>query len=807
MGKKLITVEKPSVARDFASALGAKTIKSGAATYYESDQYIIVNCFGHMLESYSPEEYNPEWKEWGIKVLAPTAFKKKIPSDKKAQTNLIIKLIQDPKVDGIINAGDAGREGEVIQRELYEYAQTTKPIYRFWTSDELTSSVIKATLNKLIPSKEFDGLGYAGDARERSDWIIGLSGTRSMTKAFAGEKEMLSVGRVQTAILALIVRREIAIKNFKPRNFWNVIASAKDGLVSAKAIAPESADGDRFAFWKEEDAKNVIQKVEGNLYTVDSFESKEAKEYAPRPYSMPVLQQECSKLFGYSAEKTVEVAQSLYEKKFTTYPRTDSDYLGDEQKSSIPLRVKAITSKSLSDNQKILSMANKMLDPSATGTRIFNQKKLTDHHAIIPTDLAESRGSFGSLSDDEKQVYTLICERFIQAFLPPALALESEAVLSNSGHLFIAKTKTYKSLGWLEFSKKVGDGKALDLKVGAKLSLEEKLDPKVTTPPDHFDEAEIIKATMNAHLYVEEGTARDIVEALKKAKGIGTSATRQAYIPLLTKRGYIVTVKKKIIPTQKGIDTIMLLDGQAIASFSMTAIWENRLADLEESGSKSDFDRFMKDSIAYAQELIDFILAKKGSGTSIAAAANKDTSPLGVCPACGKEVLEGRIGYSCSGFREGCKMTIFFDALKRLGHNKISKTEAKALLKVGKVELKLKSAKGADYTKEAALIQENGRWGLKVDFSSVGPISSTSSSAPASTPDSIVESPRAFSKNGKTVWKTYMGAAITKAQAEKILDGKKVKVKFVKQDKSGSYEKLVFLAADGSMQNEFEPRK
>jgi len=806
VGKKLITVEKPSVARDFASALGAKSIKEGAATYYESDQYLIISCYGHMLESFEPKDYKEEWKEWDIRVMVPSEFKKKIPADKKAQTNMIVKLIKDPRIDTIINAGDAGREGEIIQRELYEYAGTSKPIYRFWTSDELTSSVIKATLNKLLPSKEFNGLGYAGDARERSDWVIGLSGTRSMSVAFGAPGQPLSIGRVQTAILGLIVRRELAIENFVQRNFWNVIAAAKDGLVSAKAVAPESADGDRFAFWKEEDAQKVMREVKGNPYTVDSFESKEVKENAPRPYSMPVLQQDCSRAFGYSAEKTVEVAQSLYEKKFTTYPRTDSDYLGDEQKSSISGRVKAILGKSLTDNQKIASMASKMLDPGATGSRIFNQKKLTDHHAIIPTDLSESRGTFSSLSDDEKQLYTLICERFIQAFLPPAVAVESEAVLSNSGHIFIAKTKTYKSLGWLEFSKKEGSAKALDLQVGAKLFLDETLDPKVTTPPERFDEAEIIKATMNAHLYVEEGTARNIIDALKQAKGIGTSATRQTYIPLLTKRGYIVTEKKKIKPTQKGKDVIRLLGDQSIASFSMTAIWENRLAELEESGSKTDFDRFMSDSIEYAQELINYIQSKKGTGTSIAISEKSDSAPVGVCPACGKEVREGKFGYSCSGFRDGCKMTIYFDALKNLGKPKISKTEAKALLKDKRAHMKLKSAKThSEYSKDVHLVEENGRWGVKVDFSD-----SPKAAGDASVPKSdggFVEMPKSFNKNGKTVWKTYMGATVTKTQAEKILDGGKVKIKFKKKESDDTYEMLVFLDTDGKMQREFEAKK
>lgn len=799
MGKKLITVEKPSVARDFATALGAKMVKEGGATYFESDQYIIVNCFGHMLESLSPEEYNESWKEWSIGVLAPPQFKKKIPSDKKAQTSLIIKLIKDPRIDSIVNAGDAGREGEIIQRELYEYAGTSKPIYRFWTSDELTSTVIKATLNKLIPSKQFDGLGYAGDARERSDWIIGLSGTRSMTKAFAAPKEVLSVGRVQTAILGLIVRRELAILNFKPRNFWNVVASDKVGSVSAKAVAPESADGDRFAFWKEEDAKNVMNDVKGKPYTVDAFDSKEVKENPPRPFSMPTLQQECSKLFGYSAEKTVDVAQLLYEKKYTTYPRTDSDYLGDEQKHSISGRVKAITSKSLFSNTKIVSMASKMQDPSATGSRIFNQKKLTDHHAIIPTDMAEARGGFESLSADEKQVYTLICERFIQAFLPAAVAIESEATLSNSGHIFIARAKTYKSLGWLEFTEKGKDGKTLDLKVGAKLNLDEKLDPKTTTPPDRFDEAEIIKATMNAHLYVEENTPKDVVEALKNAKGIGTSATRQTYIPLLTKRGYIVTVKKKIQPTPKGVDLIKLLDGQAIASFSMTAIWENRLGDLEESGSKPAFEKFMSDSVEYAHELIKFIQEKKGGGTSISASAK--TEPIGKCPACGKDVLESRIGYSCTGYKEGCKMTIFYDTLKNFGHSKITKTEAKSLLKDQKANVKLRSKAGNDYTKDVTLVQEEGRWLVKVDFTS------TNESQAVADPKQLVESPKAFTKGGITLWKSYMGATITKAQAEKLFGGKKVKMTFQKKEGGGSYEMLVFLDADGKLQREFESKK
>lgn len=802
MGKKLITVEKPSVARDFASALGAKMVKDGSAIYYESDQYIIVNCFGHMLESFSPEDYNESWKEWNIGVLSPSQFKKKIPADKKAQTNMIIKLIKDARVDSIINAGDAGREGEVIQRELYEYAGTSKPIYRFWTSDELTSTVIKAALGKLIPSKEFDGLGYAGDARERSDWIIGLSGTRSMTKAFAAPKEVLSVGRVQTAMLALIVRRELAIVNFVPRNFWNVTASDKLGSVSAKAVAPESADGDRFAFWKEEDAKKVISDVKGKPYTVDSFENKEVKENPPRPFSMPTLQQECSKLFGYSAEKTVDVAQLLYEKKFTTYPRTDSDYLGDEQKNSIAGRVKAITQKSLSGNSKITSMSVKMQPPESTGSRIFNQKKLTDHHAIIPTDLAEARGSFDSLSADEQQVYTLICERFIQAFLPAAVAIESEAVLSNSGYLFIARAKTYKSLGWLEFTDKGKDGKSLDLKVGAKLDLEEKLDSKVTTPPDRFDEAEIIKATMNAHLYVEDGTPKDVVEALKNAKGIGTSATRQTYIPLLTKRGYIVTAKKKIQPTQKGMDLIKLLDGQSIASFTMTAVWENRLGDLEDSGSKAEFDKFMADTVKYAEDLIEYIRQKKGSGTSITASSQSQTDPIGACPACGKDVTEGRFGYSCVGYKEGCKMTIYYDALKNLGHSKITKTEAKALLKNKQANVKLKSKSGSEYTKDVLLVKEDDKWKVKVEFES----SSEKPQTPAD-PKQLIESPKAFTKNGITIWKLYFGATLTKAQAEKLFDGKSVKMTFPKKEGSGTYEMIVTMNGEGKLDRAFEAKK
>jgi len=457
--KRLIMTEKPSVAREFAGVLNCKYIRVGENSgYYEGSNYLIVYCFGHMMRLKNPGEYKEDWEKWDSVLLKPDRFEKCIIEDKVEQTELIIQKIMDDKVEAIINAGDAGREGEGIQREIYEEAFSRlgrrKPVYRFWTSEVLSHETILKHLENLLPESEFDGLYKSCIARERSDWLVGINATRAFTKIYGNGGKTISVGRVQTPVLSLIVKRELEIRNFRSEKYWNLVAAPHfpekgNPDFVAKAVAPKSDKGDRFAFWERKEVEKLFEECRDNPYLVVGIEEKIKREYPPKLFSMPLLQQFCNKHYGWKPDYTLELAQSLYEKRYQTYPRTDSEYLGDGEKDDEKIRVRALaSSKFIDDGEKMLE---EMLPVSETGKRIFNEKKLTDHHAIIPSDMSDLSQPFDRLSDDEKLMFKTVAKRFIQAFLPPAISSETTANLENSGYEFIAKGRITKELGWKKY--------------------------------------------------------------------------------------------------------------------------------------------------------------------------------------------------------------------------------------------------------------------------------------------------------------------------------------------------------------------
>ena len=763
---KLITTEKPSVAKEFAEALGAAPQEEAGARYFMNDEYVIISCFGHMLRQKNPDEYSEEWKTWEPVLRVPESWEKVIADGKVQQTKQIIKFIKDPGIEEIINAGDAGREGEGIQREIYDLAfealGRTKPIKRFWTSNVLSKKEILHQLENLKDGSEFDDLYEACLAREQADWIVGLNATRAFTSIFGGNGNVLSIGRVQTPVLALIAKREREIADFREKEYYNVLAGSE--AVTAKCVAQKEADeeGNKFAFWDKAKAQEVIDACSGKPYNVVKIESKEAIENPPKLFSMPTLQQHCNKVFGWSPDKTLDIAQKLYEKRFQTYPRTDSEYMGTPQQTDEFIQgiVTGIDRalESGFDAPVFAPIVTRMQTPAEVGKRVFNDAKLTDHHAIIPSDMSDTKGRFEDLEEDEKQMLLLVASRFLLAFNPPAVALKSTAELENSGYTFEASAKSYKSLGWmdaLETAKhqkiKIPEGSELNLTEGSSLELTEELKSLKTTPPKPFTEGEVIAAMTNAHRYADPQTPKDILDALKNAKGIGTGATRDQFVPTLEKRGYLTIEKSVIKTTQKGRDLVAILDGQEITDFAFTALIEDELARIE-SGEASR-ESFLREQTDYTSRLIEY--AKSQGDRTVA--GGKEIIPC----QCGGSVKDSLKAWEC----EACGTLIW----KETAGKTLSHAQAKRLFAGDRFEIDgFKKSEGAG-TFKAPVMVKDGK--LVFDFEKMKEPEATDMTCQCggivNDKGKLWECPKCES----TVWKTTLGKQITKKEAHKLFEG------------------------------------
>ncbi len=563
---KLCITEKPSVGKDIAHILGANTRRDG---YFEGPEYCVTWTFGHLCSLKEPHDYRPDWKPWALSRLPmiPDRFGiKLIDQDSiKRQFAVIEKLIQE--CDEVINCGDAGQEGELIQRWVMQKAKCNKPVSRLWISS-LTDEAIREGFKNLRPSADLDPLYTAGLCRAIGDWILGINATRLYSLKYGTNRQILSIGRVQTPTLALIVNRQHEIDNFVPRTYWELKTEYRNVLFAAQNKGYDT----------EEKAKEALEAVKGKVLTIEDVSRKKGKEAPPRLFDLTSLQVECNKRFGMGAEETLRTIQSLYEKKVTTYPRVDTTYLTEDIYPKCG---------------KILNSLNGMADlltplrgsKLRKSKKVFDNSKVTDHHAIIPTG-----EPLPPLSPTEQNVFDTIAKRFISVFYPDC-EFEQTTVKANAGNVaFKATGRVILNQGWKSVyardkqnQEEPIDDKEQETAVMPPFASGEsgphspKLVTKTTQPPKPYTEGTLLKAMETAGSQVDDEELR---EALK-ANGIGRPSTRAAIIEILYKRGYIRKEKKSIRATDAGIHLISLIREELLKSAKLTGIWEGRLRDIE----------------------------------------------------------------------------------------------------------------------------------------------------------------------------------------------------------------------------------
>lgn len=640
---KVVVTEKPSVARDIATFLGAKSKFDG---YFEGKGYQVTWAFGHLVNLKEPQDYHPELKKWTLNPLPfiPKTFELKLISDKRARKQFsIIQKLLCSSVE-IICATDAGREGELIFRYILTMSKCSKKSFkRLWLSS-LTDEALHKGFNNLHPSSEFDTLYAAARCRSESDWIVGLNATRSFSIRYGAQGILWSVGRVQTPILSLISQRCDEIQNFISTPFWELHTRFCNVLFKFK--------GKRFD--KKEKAQDLLNKTEGKEFSIEKIQAKKEKSLPPFLYDLTDLQRDMNKRYGLSAAETLKIAQSLYENKLITYPRTDSKYLSSDMKHQIVKTLKNL------QGVKEKEIAQLKLDQLPFTSRNINNKKVTDHHAIIPTGKQSK-----NLPLHSQQIFDAILTRLIAAFYPPCLKEVTTIEGLSNKVAFKATGVRILSPGWTSLYPKDQEKKNTDLQNLPDLTLGMRgphspfLKEGKTTPPKHFTESSLLGAMETAGRLVEDEQLKDAL----KEKGLGTPATRAAMIETLLKRGYITREKKKLTITNSGRYLIALIQDPNLKSAELTGEWEAKLKEIE-YGRLSP-QKFMDEIITFTKNLI------KSSDISLI-----NRSCFGKCPLCQKEIIEGRRGYGCSNWRNGCKFVLW----KKYKHIHLNVEQAQKLI-------------------------------------------------------------------------------------------------------------------------------
>ena len=558
---KLCIAEKPSVASEIARVLGATQRHDG---YFEGNGFRVTFTFGHLCSLQEPHDYKPHWKSWNLNNLPmlPEKFKTKVVSDSgiEKQFGIIRRLLKE--TTEVINCGDAGMEGELIQRWVLNEGGYKGEIKRLWISS-LTAEAIREGFDNLRPSSEFDNLYFAGYSRAIGDWLLGMNATRLYTVSYARQKQVLSVGRVQTPTLAMIVDRYLRIKNFKPEPYWVLQTTYREAIFQCE----------KGRFQKKEEGQALMNEVGNSPFTIDSVNKKKGLEYAPKLFDLTSLQVHCNKKFGFTAEETLKLAQSLYEKKLITYPRVDTTFLPEDLYAKVP----GILGKLTAYRELTQALLGKKLRKPK---RIFQNKKVTDHHAIIPT------GIEGRMSEKELKVFDGIARRFIASFYPDCQVASTVVKGSAAKVSFKATGKTILEPGWrLVFESESKSQKPVDDKGLLPPFVKGETGPhlpsfleKETKPPRHFTEASLLRAMETAGKQVEDEEMRDLM----KANGIGRPSTRANIIETLFKRNYITRNKKQILPTETGLQLIRIIDNKLLKSPELTGIWEKKLREIED---------------------------------------------------------------------------------------------------------------------------------------------------------------------------------------------------------------------------------
>lgn len=652
--------EKPSVAKDIASILGANIRRDG---YFEGNNYLVTWTFGHLCTLKEPQDYTERWKSWSLGALPmiPPKFGIKLIADKgiERQFGVIESLIKN--ADSVINCGDAGQEGELIQRWVMQKAQCDKPVQRLWISS-LTDESIKEGFKSLKPQVDFDKLYFAGLSRAIGDWILGMNATRLFTLKYSNGKGVLSIGRVQTPTLALVVERQKQIENFVPEDFWEIKTLYRDvTFLSTKG-----------RFDSEESAEAEISKINEEPLVITSITTKRSKESAPKLFDLTSLQVECNKKYGFSADVTLKLIQSLYEKKLTTYPRVDTTYLSEDIYPKIDGILQAM--------KPYAKFAQPLLEKKLPKSKkVFDNSKVTDHHAIIPTNVTPGN----NLQLDEKRVYDLVARRFMGVFYPDC-EFDKTTVTAQVGEMgFKANGKQIVKEGWRVLyntgDKQLNnDDKLMPEFVEGESGLHEpSILKKTTQPPAFYTEGTLLRAMETAGKLVDDDELREAM----KDNGIGRPSTRAAIIETLFKRKYIVREGKSLKATAAGIALIDTIKVDLLKSAKLTGIWENKLRQIEKgSYDATSFVTELKNLIG---KIVVEVLSdnsgckiqiqqeeeKKKTKPKVKASkprkpAIKSVEEIG-CPICGKgHLIKGNSAYGCSEYKNGCTFRLQFSYLK-----------------------------------------------------------------------------------------------------------------------------------------------
>jgi DNA topoisomerase-3 len=672
MGKKLVLAEKPSVARDIAKVLKCSSRKDG---YIEGANYVITWAVGHLITLAEPDDYDEKYKKWRYNELPiiPNNIQLKPYPNTEKQLRIIDGLAKREDIESIICATDSGREGELIFRYIYDYIGCKKPFSRLWISS-MTDVAITEGFNKLKDGKEYDNLFYSAKCRSEADWLVGINATRAYTTS---NNVLLSIGRVQTPTLALIVNRHNEINNFKPKDYFEVYAVFVDDF---KAIWFNEKPSDTKIF-DQKKADEIAQKIKNKEGTVEEVNKKLKKMPPPLLYDLTELQRDGNKKFGYTAKRVLTIAQDLYEKrKLLTYPRTDSRYLSDDMKNKVKSTMNKINVPPYNKAIKpLLDKGNLKFNK-----RIINNSKVTDHHAIIPTDVVPN---LTTLTKDELNIYNLVVKRFIAVFYDYYKYETTEIIFDIEGEKFVSSGKVIVDKGWKALYTATKDDKEQIMPKLKKGDTREVIDveklTKKTTPPKPYTESSLLGAMENAGRFTED-------EALKeqlKESGFGTPATRAGIIERLIQVEYIKRKGKTLIPTKKGCQLIKIIP-EELKSPETTGKWEKGLTSINKGNMESN--RFMDSIKRFVVYLVNSASKSKGKvkfeTKPIPESKKKKVKGLGTCPICKKgQILENTKSFYCSEWRNNCKYSIWKNSLERYGKKTIEKDTITKLLKDKKI--------------------------------------------------------------------------------------------------------------------------
>ena len=681
MSFQLVIAEKPSVARSIAAVIGAAEKQNG---YWQGGGYLVSWCIGHLVSFAEAGQYDEKYCKWRYEDLPilPQPWQFIVPDEKKQQFEIVRALLNRPDVDSVTAATDAGREGELIFRFVYQMAGCTKPVKRLWISS-MEDTAIREGFANLHPDSDYDTLYQSALCRAKADWLVGINATRLFSVLY---HKTLTVGRVQTPTLKMLVDRDAKILRFQKEKYYTV------GIQSGSL----KADSERIS--EAETANSLKEKCTGANAICVSIQKEKKTEQPPKLYDLTTLQREANRLFGFTAKQTLDYAQQLYEKKLLTYPRTDSQYLTEDMGQTVQHLV--------SDLLGLLSFAQeRVLTPDVS--RVLNSKKVSDHHAIIPTAEFAKQG-FTGLAESECKLMNLVCSKLLCAVAVPHEYETVTAVFSCFGNEFTAKGKTVLILGWKEIDQRFRATLKADteeevlnalpeLAEGQNFSVTTDISEHFTSPPKAYTEDTLLSA-------MEWAGAEDMSEEAER-KGLGTPATRAAILEKLVQMGFVQRKGKQLVPTKDGINLAVVLP-ESLTSPALTAEWENRLTEIAKGNA--DPDEFMAEIEAQVRQLVKTYSCISADKQSL---FQSERVIIGKCPRCGENVYEGKKNFYCGN--RGCQFVMwkndrFFEQRKKAFTPKI----AAALLKDGKAKVKgLYSEKtGKTYDATVLLADTGGKY-------------------------------------------------------------------------------------------------